>query len=269
VRVDEHTIELAGSPVFYRSASGVPALYLHGVPTSADDWLELLERAGGVAPDLIGFGRSGKGGHLDYTIEGLSDAVEGLAGAIEPLRSEPLKLVGNDWGAAVALELAARHPERTTALVLCNPVPLIDGFEWPWPARVWRRPVLGELAMGSTNRWLLGGALRRGAARDGTWTAERIAALWEQFDQGTQRATLRLHRRTDLRRFDAARGTLRRVQVPALILWGEHDPWFPVALAERFAELLPNPTVERVAGAGHWPLLDRPELNERVAAFPA
>jgi pimeloyl-ACP methyl ester carboxylesterase len=42
-----------------------------------------------------------------------------------------------------------------------------------------------------------------------------------------------------------------------------------VALAERFAELLPNPTVERVAGAGHWPLLDRPELNERVAAFPA
>jgi hypothetical protein len=40
VRVDEHTIEVAGAPVFYRSApspAGTPALYLHGVPTSSDD----------------------------------------------------------------------------------------------------------------------------------------------------------------------------------------------------------------------------------------
>jgi pimeloyl-ACP methyl ester carboxylesterase len=61
VRVDEHTIEVAGAPVFYRSApnpAGAPPLYLHGVPTSSDDWVTLLARTGGVAPDLIGFGRS-------------------------------------------------------------------------------------------------------------------------------------------------------------------------------------------------------------------
>ena len=73
VRVDEHTINLDESPVFYRRATeapGVPALYLHGIPTSSDDWVEFLARTGGIAPDLIGFGRSGKGGHLDYSVDG-------------------------------------------------------------------------------------------------------------------------------------------------------------------------------------------------------
>ena len=68
MRVDEHTFHLDDSPVYYRSAEapGVPKVYLHGIPTSSDDWLEFLGRTGGLAPDLIGFGRSGKGGHLDY-----------------------------------------------------------------------------------------------------------------------------------------------------------------------------------------------------------
>ena len=72
VSVDEQTIELAGSPVFFRAAParGAPAVYLHGIPTSSDDWLGFLAATGGLAPDLIGFGRSGKGGQLDYTIDG-------------------------------------------------------------------------------------------------------------------------------------------------------------------------------------------------------
>ena len=45
VRVDEHTIYLDESPVFYRRSAevpDVPALYLHGIPTSSDDWVEFL-----------------------------------------------------------------------------------------------------------------------------------------------------------------------------------------------------------------------------------
>jgi pimeloyl-ACP methyl ester carboxylesterase len=262
VSVDEHTIELAGSPLFYRSVSapGVPAVYLHGIPTSSDDFVELLERGGGIAPDLIGFGRSGKGGHLVYTIEALADGVE-------PVLPELVKLVGHDWGALVALELAARRPERITSLVLCNPVPLLDGFEWPRLAKVWRRPVMGELTMGSINRWLLARTLRAGAAQPGIWTAERIASVWEQFDQGTQRAILRLYRRTDVHRLEAERPRLEAVTARALIVWGERDPWNHVGLAERFAELLPHATLERVADAGHWPWLEQPAVAERIMEF--
>ena len=79
MRVDEHTINIDESPVFYRSSAetpDVPVLYLHGIPTSSDDWVEFLERTGGIAPDLMGFGRSGKGGHLDYSLAGLTGFVE-------------------------------------------------------------------------------------------------------------------------------------------------------------------------------------------------
>jgi pimeloyl-ACP methyl ester carboxylesterase len=261
VSVDDHTIELAGSPVFYRSAvaAGVPTLYLHGVPTSSDDWLELLPHTGGIAPDLIGFGRSAKGGHLDYSIEGLADFVE-------PLMPEKLTLVAHDWGAAVGLELAARHPERVTSVVLANPLPLIEGFDWRGPARWWRRPLLGELVMGATTRWLLGRMLRR-ASR--AWTDERIAAVWAQFDQGTQRAILRLHRGTDLHWLEHQRDRLAALNAPVLVLWADDDPWLPRDLAEPFTTVLPQATLERAPGAGHWPWFDRPELIERIIGFLA
>jgi pimeloyl-ACP methyl ester carboxylesterase len=257
--VDEQTIELAGSPVFFRTAParGVPALYLHGIPTSSDDWLPFLAATGGLAPDLIGFGRSGKGGHLDYSIEGLADF-------IEPLLPEQIKIVGHQWGAVVALELAARLTERVDALVLCNPLPLVNGFHWQGPARLWQRPLIGELVMGATTKWLLRRTLRHGSPG---WPEGRIAAIWEQFDQGTQRAILRLHRHTDADWLEAARARLSTVDAPALVLWGERDPWLPVELADPVARLLPDAAVELVGGAGHWPWLDHPELIERVAGF--
>ena len=66
------------SPLFWRSADGgePPVLYLHGVPTSSDDWVAFLQRTGGLAPDLPGFGRSGKRGDGDFTMPGYERFVE-------------------------------------------------------------------------------------------------------------------------------------------------------------------------------------------------
>ena len=105
-----------------------------------------------------------------------------------------MKLVAHDWGAAGGLVFAQRHPDRVERIVLCNALPLFEGFHWPRLGRLWRRRVLGELAMGSVNRSLLARHLRHGCVREDAWSQERVAAVWEQFDQGTQRAILRLHR---------------------------------------------------------------------------
>jgi pimeloyl-ACP methyl ester carboxylesterase len=127
VRVDEHTITTAHGPVYYRSApaAGVTPVYLHGIPTSSDDWTRFLERTGGIAPDLIGFGRSAKGGHLDYSLDGLATYVEEL---LEQLEIERAAIVAHDWGAAAAAVLAGRRPELVTRTALFNPLPLIEGF---------------------------------------------------------------------------------------------------------------------------------------------
>jgi pimeloyl-ACP methyl ester carboxylesterase len=262
VRVDEHTITTAHGPVYYRSApaKGAAPVYLHGIPTSSDDWAAFLERTGGIAPDLPGFGRSGKGGHLDYSLDGLARFVEEL---LERLEIERTTIVAHDWGAAAAAVLAARRPELVQRIALFNPLPLVEGFRWPGIARWWRRPLIGELVMGSITRRMLTRALRRGSVNPGAWPDQRLASVWEQFDQGTQRAILRLHRGTPEL---ALQDTLGGLRMPALVLWGDRDPWLDPALADAYASRLQRATLERL-DAGHWPWLDRPELIERVERF--
>jgi pimeloyl-ACP methyl ester carboxylesterase len=268
VRVDEHTIEVAGAPVFYRSAptTGTPVLYLHSAPTSSDDWLPYLERVGGIAPDLPGFGRSAKGGNLDYTLGGYESFLDAWLEAVEVTQ---VKLVAHGWGAAIALDLCRRRPERVERLVLCDAVPLLEGFRWPRFVRVLKSPGFGELIMGSVNRRVLARFLRRGSVEADAWPEPRIDAVWEQFDQGTQRAILRLHRSLDERGLVAAGAGLQRLAQPTLIVWGELDPWFRPAFGQAYAERIPAAELELIAGAGHWPWLDRPAVIDTIAAFLA
>jgi pimeloyl-ACP methyl ester carboxylesterase len=176
-------------------------LYLHDALTSSDDWLGFLEITGGIAPDLLGFGRSAKGGNLDFTLTGLVEFLEQLLPELDLHR---FCLVGHGWGAAVGLVYAQRHPERMERLVLCNAMPLLDSFRWFKLARTWRRPLVGELVMGSTTQWMLARILRSACARPEAFSDERVAAVWEQFDQGTQRAILRLYRGIDAPGLDTA-----------------------------------------------------------------
>lgn len=266
----EHMDELHGTPVFWRHApvpggsSAVPALYLHGVPTSSDDWEPFLAEHGGVAPDLPGFGRSGKPGHFSYSIAGYADWLEAFlphAGV-----EGQLDLVVHDWG-AVGLVFAQRHPERIRRLVILDAVPLLEGYRWHWVARVWRRRVLGELAMGAASKWALG-RLSQDASGDGEPLPEAmLERMWSQFDHGTQRAILRLYRSAPEEELARAGAGLCDLAGPALVAWGARDPYIDPAFAERYGARLPQATVEVLPDAGHWPWLDRPELVARVGAF--
>jgi pimeloyl-ACP methyl ester carboxylesterase len=283
VSVDGHTIELGGEPVFYHSApvQGDPVLYLHGAPTSSDDWLGFLELTGGLAPDLPGFGRSGKGGHLDYSMQAMADFVERFLAYVGAGR---VKLVAHDWGAVAGLVFALRAPDRIERLVLIDAVPLLDGYEWYPLARAWRTAGLGEAVMGVTGRWVFERLLRHGTVSEYAWPKRprrlwfrprppelprqrAVRQAWEQYDQGTQRAILRVHRDASPARLAAAGAGLGRLDVPALVLWGAQDPWLAPSLAQRYGDALPRASVEVIEGAGHWPWLDRPEVVERVAAF--
>jgi pimeloyl-ACP methyl ester carboxylesterase len=266
VGVDEHTTEVAGAPVFYRRAPARDSevLYLHSVPTSSDDWLALLELSGGVAPDLPGFGRTSKAGNLDYTLSAYALFVEHFLDALD---ISEVALVGHGWGAAIGLLFAQRHPERVTRLAIIDAVPLLDGFEWPAIARWLRRPGVGELIMGSVNRWLLARILRKAGATPGAWPDTRVDAVWDQFDQGTQRAILRLHRSVDAADLAASGDGLDGLKQPALVVWGDQDPWLAPAFADAYGRRLPHAEIAHVTGAGHWPWLDDPALAQRLASF--
>jgi pimeloyl-ACP methyl ester carboxylesterase len=266
VGVEEHTISLDQTPVFYRDAGSldIPALYLHGIPTSSDDWIPFLKRTGGIAPDLPGFGRTGKPGYLDYSLEGHANFLERF---LAELNIEQVRMVVHDWGAGGGLVFAQRHPERIKSLVLLNALPLLAGFTWFRLARILRRPLVGELVMGATSKRVLSRTLRSGCVTPQAWSTAALAAVWDQFDQGTQRAVLRLHRSTDEGRLAAAGESLPSLTAPALVLWGEADPWLEARYADVYAGSLGNAQLHRISRAGHWPWLDEPTVIDRVAAF--
>src|SRR5512133_1627760 len=99
----------------------VPVLYLHGVPTASDQWVRFLARTGGLAPDLPGFGCSGKRGDGDFTIEGYARFVDDFLALTNVDR---VRLVVHDWG-AVGLVWAQRNPERVERLAILDAVPLL------------------------------------------------------------------------------------------------------------------------------------------------
>lgn len=265
--VAEQTIELAGAPVFYRHAPpvGAPVLYLHGSPTSSDDWLPFLERSGGLAPDLLGFGRSSKAGNLDFSLPGYVRFLESFLQATGT--TTEISLVGHGWGGAIALAYALTHPLQARRVTIIDAIPMLPGFEWPRPYRRLRQTAVGELIMGSVGRRLLARSLRSGTVTPDAWSEERIDAVWAQFDQGTQRAMLRLHRSIDGAGLAAAGAPLITLDIPALVVWGEEDPWISPVYADAYAHTLPRAELLRVGGAGHWPWLDQPSVIDRVAAF--
>ena len=150
--VVEREMEVAGLRTHYREArddDGPNILYVHGVPTASWDWLAHLERTGGIAPDLPGFGSSEKPPGFDYSIAGYDRWLEGF---VDGVGMERFSLVVHDWG-VVGLALAQRFPERIERLVVYASVPFLPGYHWHWVARIWRRPVMGELFMATSSKW--------------------------------------------------------------------------------------------------------------------
>jgi pimeloyl-ACP methyl ester carboxylesterase len=273
--VSDHADEIDGQPVFWRAAtpanedasageaSAAVPLYLHGVPSSSDEWLEFLRRGGGLAPDLPGFGRSGKAGYLRYTIDEYDRFIERF---LMLVGAERVRLVVHDWG-AVGLAFAQRLPERVERLVIINAVPFLAGYRWHRTARIWRTLGLGELAMGATNRFTLRLASRESNVAPGPMPEAWLDNTLAHFDQGTQRAILRLYRSSPPSVLAAAGARLGTLDVPALVVWGMRDPYIPARFAEAYAHALPRAELLELRDAGHWPWLDRPDVIERVVAF--
>jgi pimeloyl-ACP methyl ester carboxylesterase len=243
-------------------AGGVP-LYLHGVPTNSDDWVEFLARSGGIAPDLPGFGRSGKPGSLSYTIEEYADFVEAF---LDQRGVERVSLVVHDWG-AVGLAFAQRHPERVDRVVVINAVPLLPGYRWHRTARIWRTPALGELSMGVTSRRALRLLSKEGNATPGPMPEQWLDTVLDHFDQGTQRAILRLYRSSPPDVLAAAGARLGEIGAPSLVVWGKRDPYIPARFAQQYAAALGGAELLELDDAGHWPWLDRPDVIDRVVEF--
>jgi pimeloyl-ACP methyl ester carboxylesterase len=253
--ITEHQGDLDGLPVRWLSApsdpTADPILWVHGVPNSADMWRPFLARAGGIAVDLPGFGRSGKPAHWPYGAEGFADFIARFA---DWRGIGAFRVAAHDWGAPALL-----LGDRITRAVAIDVLPMLPGFRWHRIARLWRTPGVGELLMGMTSPLT--------ARRIGHLPAGDVPAVFEHFDHGTQRAILRLYRGAEPADLARTGERLAALRAPTRVFWGEADPFLETGWAHRLADVLPAADVQLIDGAGHWPWSDRPEVVGAVCDF--
>jgi pimeloyl-ACP methyl ester carboxylesterase len=266
--IEEGELKIDGVRVFYRrvAGEGTPTVYCHGNPTHGEDWLPFLERGGpAIAIDMPGWGRSDRPdpARFDYSMYGLSAFLERC---LEEIGVEQRKLVVHDWG-SLALIGAQRQPDRVERLVVIDAVPLLPGYRWHWIAQLWRRRPLGEFLNATTTKSSMALLMRQARGDRSAMPPEFVDMVWDHWDKGTRDATLALYRHADPDRLALAGKDLPKLTCPALVVWGDRDPYLPTKFAEAYTNALPNSQLQIVKGAGHWPWIDRPETIEDILSF--
>jgi len=242
----------------------IPIVLLHGLFIDARTWdrtaesLALDHRI--IYPDLPGFGESEKPppSRFGYSIDAFVDVLIDLFGGLGLRRAV---VIGQDVGGAIALSLAARHPELVRGLVLlcasCQP-PAVSS-----PERALLLPVLG----GVFTKQLLGRAVYRSLFRHWLLSSPkaldeaRIDAFFEPLSspsgRGSLLATLRHTSDTRLVRAQTA-----RLSTPTLVVWGRQDRSFPVSEGQKLARSIRGAGFE-LLDAGHLPQEECPEALAR------
>jgi pimeloyl-ACP methyl ester carboxylesterase len=245
---------------------GEAILLLHGFPDSAQLWrhqIAALSDAGYrvVAPDLRGFGDSGKPQAVEaYRIH---HSVADMVAVLDELGIERAHVVGHDFGAGVAWALAMMQPQRVNRLAaLSVGYPgaarrSVEQREKSWYMLLFQFPEAEEILR--KDDWAL--------AREWITSHPDLDAVLERFERpGALTAGLNwyraiLHPRAEL----APPRPLPNVQADTLGIWSSEDNYVLEPGIKASGERVDGTwRYEVVEGAGHWMQLDAPE---RISAL--
>ena len=274
--------DVDGVTVFYREAGPADAptlVLLHGFPSSSHQFRELMPMLAGrfhlVAPDLPGFGKSDMPprGDFGYTFEHLADVIDRWT---RVLGLDQFALYVFDYGAPVGFRIAARHPERVTAIISQNGNAYEEGLSDAWaPIKAyWKDPspanreAIRVMLEPQTTVWQYthGVTDTTRVSPDGygldNYYLARGGADEIQLD-------LFLDYATNVALYPAFQEYFRASRPPLLAVWGRNDPFFLPAGAEAFKRDIPGAEV-RLLDTGHFALETHAgEIAGAIGAFLA
>jgi pimeloyl-ACP methyl ester carboxylesterase len=237
-------------------------VFVHGNPDSARDWDALLASTGrfgrAVAFDMPGYGRADDRRGLDYSTTG---AARFIGRVVEELGIRRVHLVGHDFGGIWGLQWAVGDLAALRSVTLLDSGALIGAIPHP-TALTFSTPLAGEAFMAATNR----AGFRAVIEAQNPLPDPFLDRLYDDYDRATRCAILHYYRSVDsadaLGRAQAP--ILRRADLPALVVWGQRDPYTPVALARRQTQAFPHARIEILPKVGHWPQVEAPAQTERL-----
>lgn len=246
VEVDEYSI-------VYRSAGRGPALVLlHGFLCDSRVWRRELENLSDqfrvVAWDAPGAGES-RDPPDPFTI---TDWALALAAFLDAIGIERAHVLGLSWGGLLAQEFYRLHPQRCLTLILADTYAGWKGSlgEQVADQRLARCMRESSLPPGEfVARWVP----HEFFADAGPELASEMASVVSQFHPLGFRLMAKTLADND------TNDLLTRIQVPTLLLWGEHDQRSPISVAEQFRSAIPSAELIVIPGAGHVSNMEQPE----------
>jgi pimeloyl-ACP methyl ester carboxylesterase len=261
-------VDIGGTRLYYYAAgtrgAGAPVVLIHGFPMSSRLWHDVTpEFAPGhrqIIVDLPGFGRSDPPSRARAGCGAHAGAILGL---LNTLGVERAYIVGHGLGGGVAQAFAVQWPGRVAGLALVSSAGF--GVQPRRLARIAR--ALGPLAKFTPPALLAG--LVHGSVRRGFSDVERARLTLDtsllHFNTPLGRDALAAHLAA-LRHCDTGKWSWRlaELSLPAAVIWGADDPFYPVALGERLHRALAGSTFTVIPGASHFVPEDQPDALRRA-----
>ncbi|HEX2026971.1 MAG TPA: alpha/beta fold hydrolase [Nitriliruptorales bacterium] len=248
-------VDVAGTRLHYHVAGEGPlALLVHGFPFDATMWLDQLSRLRTVrrcvAPDLRGFGASAPTTERTLPMERHAQDMAQLIATLAD-GDAVADVVALSMGGYVVLALWENHPERVRSLALLDTRAEPDDEE----GRAGRDATISSVVQQGRTPLatdLLGSLL----APDADATARaRVRTMIEGTRVETIVAALR-----GMRDRPDRTALLSTIDVPTLVVAGEHDAPTPPEAMQVMADTIPGARFEVVPGAGHVTAVERPEV---------
>lgn len=230
----------------------MPAVFVHGVPDTARVWqpvIERLHRKDVISLSLPGFGNKRPAGFNP-------DKDSYAAWIINELKKikGPIDIVGHDWGSLLVTRVVSLEPQLFRSWC-AGGAPLDPGYTWHDTAQIWQTPGKGEEFMKMMTPELFG----PGLMAQGVPEAEAKAAA-AAFDDEMKSSILTLYRSATKVSDEWFPDLKRAAGVPALILWGEGDPFAAPTFGEKLAKNVGGKFV-LIEGARHWYELEKPDVT--------
>jgi haloalkane dehalogenase len=267
-------VNVLDSTMAYREA-GDPeapvALFLHGNPTSSYIWRNILPLVAPVAhciaPDLIGFGQSGKP-DIEYRF---ADHVRYLDAFLDRAGISSAFIIAQDWGTALAFHLADRRPEFVRGLAFMEfirPMPTWNDFHADAIEifQKFRTPGVGEEMILEGNVFVEG-VLPLGTVRK--LTDEEMSTYRAPFlTRESRRPTWRFPNEIPIAgepadvysTMENAQRSLAESSYPKLLFTGNPGALVSPAFAESFAKKLKNCRVVQLSSGIHYLQEDHPDV---------
>lgn len=248
---------------------GEAVVHLHGTNTSALSHLMLAERIRSARSYLVDRPGCGLSDPSASTTKRFREhAVRFVDEVLDVLGLDTATLVGASGGGVWATWYAMARPDRVCGLVMLGSVPALPGVRVPLPLRLMATPGLGDLMARVVKpgpRMLVSLMGSMGEAESIVKHPELLESLVAGGRDPVAVAANRAELRAVMTPLGWRRGMritpeeLRRLTVPTLMVWGDHDPVVPVVHAEAAARMIPGARLE-VVPAGHVPQLGNPDL---------